>query len=110
MVLESSQSSEGWFQVLWSSDTEMSRNPVGLLRRRTKIVFKMNLWDSYVRLARISKNVEKIPVIKKIVFKMKLWDSYARLARVFSPFSFYNGIVFPTPADFSGPSAGILDI
>ena len=62
MVLESSQSSEGWFQVLWSSDTEMSRNPVGLLRRRTKI---MNLWDSYVRLARISKNVEKIPVIKK---------------------------------------------
>ena len=81
MVLESSQSSEGWFQVLWSSDTEMSRNPVGLLRRRTKIVFKMNLWDSYVR-----------------------------LARVFSPFSFYNGIVFTTRAGFSGPSAGILDI
>ena len=46
MVLESSQSSEGWFQVLWSSDTEMSHNPVGLLRRRTKIVFKMNLWTS----------------------------------------------------------------
>ena len=78
----------------------MSRNPVGLLRRRTKIVFKMNLWDRYVRLARISKNVEKIPVIKKIVFKMKLWDSYVRLARVFSPLSFYNGITFPAPAGF----------